>query len=264
MQKEHLHLALVQCRLEQENKGHNLAHLEEMLEGLNGSGVQLVILPEMFNTGFGTDAARLAEPLNLHTWKWLQQMAKRLNAVITGSLAVQDEGHYYNRLVFMYPDGAARCYDKRHLFTMAGEDGQFKAGAHRHMFKVFGWRIMPSICYDLRFPVWLRNRIEQPYDLLINVANWPQPRQDAWQALLPARAIENLAFVAGVNRVGHDSINNIDYVGGSGVYDYKGQPISTAGNVEQVIEVVLDRSKLHAFRAKFPALPDADNFRLEL
>ena len=212
-----MHITLLQTALHWQNPVANRAMLEETLFTLP-EPTDLIVLPEMFTTGFTMNAAALAEPMNLTTFKWLKQMARQTNAAITGSYVVQENGQFYNRLIWMEPDGQFAHYDKRHLFRMADEEKTYTAGTLRLIRTWRGWRICPLICYDLRFPVWSRSRQIAPhqldYDLLLYVANWPAPRQLAWDTLLQARAIENLSYVAGVNRVGQDG-NQHTYLGGS-------------------------------------------------
>jgi omega-amidase len=238
--------------------------LEEKLFTLPAP-TDLIVLPEMFTTGFTMDAAAVAEPMNLTTFRWLRQMAQQTNAAITGSYVVQAGRTYHNRLVWMEPDGNFATYDKRHLFRMAGEERTYTAGTARLIRTWRGWRICPLICYDLRFPVWSRNRQIGPdvldYDLLLYVANWPAPRQTAWDTLLQARAIENLSYVVGVNRVGIDG-NGHNYSGGTALIDFKGEVQVRTYNDEAIIQQTLSMDELRAFRTKFPAYLDADRFEV--
>jgi predicted amidohydrolase len=190
---------------------------------------------------------------------WMREEAAALGCVITGSLIVREAGHCYNRLVWARPDGTLEHYDKRHLFRVAGEQDHYAAGARRLVVDLKGWRICPMICYDLRFPVWSRNRGD--YDLLLYVANWPQRRAHAWSTLLKARAIENLCYVAGVNRIGKDG-NGATYAGDSVVLDFLGQLLSSEGGGDRVETTVLDLESLRSYRASFPAHLDADRFEL--
>lgn len=263
-----LNIALVQTELYWKDKVANLAMLEEKIWGLK-SGIDLIILPEMFPTGFSMEAAELAEPMNLGVCKWMKQMASQTGAVITGSAIISEKGKFFNRLLWVTPTGEISHYDKRHLFRMAQEDQTFSQGESQSIFEVKGWKVCPQVCYDLRFPVWSRNRWtnESPlYDLMFFVASWPAARSSAWDALLPARAIENLCFVAGVNRVGKDG-NGIDYSGHSEIYDFKGKALGnsqTTDDFEQEkIEVfTLKAAELDAFREKFPAWMDSDDFMI--
>ncbi|MDU0369641.1 amidohydrolase [Hymenobacter endophyticus] len=221
----------------------------------------LIVLPEMFTTGFSMEAAALAEPMHGPTLEWMQLVAEARDAVVTGSLIVEDEGRYYNRLLWVRPDGAVSFYNKRHLFTMAGEHHVYTAGTQRLLEEWRGWRICPLVCYDLRFPVWSRNPQEQPYDLLLYTANWPAARRTAWVTLLRARAIENLAYTMGVNCVGVDG-NGLAYTGDSALLDMRGEYLVEVGNQETSITRTLRRDELTAFRERFPALEDGDAFEL--
>ncbi|MEZ0538502.1 amidohydrolase [Fibrella arboris] len=260
-----MNITLLQTDLHWQDPVANRAMLEEKLFTLP-EPTDLIVLPEMFTTGFTMDARAVAEPMNLTTFKWLKQMAAQTNAVVTGSYVVQENGGptgraFYNRLIWMEPDGQFATYDKRHLFRMAGEDKTYSAGTLRLVREWRGWRICPLICYDLRFPVWSRNRQIAPdqldYDLLLYVANWPAPRQQPWDTLLQARAIENLSYVAGVNRVGTDG-NGHPYRGGSALIDFKGDVLFRHYDSEAIHQQTLSLDDLQAFRAKFPAYLDAD------
>ena len=259
-----MHITLLQPSLYWHNPVANRAMLEERIFSLPES-TDLIVLPEMFTTGFTMDAQAVAEPMNLTTFRWLKQMAAQTQAVVTGSYVVQEKGAYFNRLIWMQPDGQFDVYDKRHLFRMAGEDAIYTAGTRRLVKEWKGWRICPLICYDLRFPVWSRNEQANfpdfDYDLLIYVANWPAARRQAWNVLLQARAIENLSYVVGVNRVGVDG-NGHPYSGDSAVIDYKGEALFRQSDTEVVHQQTLSLDELRAFRTKFPANLDADGFTL--
>jgi predicted amidohydrolase len=205
------------------------------------------------------DTATLAEEMSGPTVGWLREEAAALGCVITGSLIVRDAGQCFNRLVWARPDGSLEYYDKRHLFRMANEQQHYTAGNRRLVTELKGWRVCPLICYDLRFPVWSRSRGD--YDLLLYVANWPQRRAHAWAALLKARAIENLSYVVGVNRIGRDG-NGTTYVGDSVALDFLGQPLSSEGGGDRVETVVLDLESLQSYRSSFPALLDADPYEI--
>ncbi|MDJ0929087.1 MAG: amidohydrolase [Gammaproteobacteria bacterium] len=226
-----------------------------------GTPGHLIVLPEMFTTGFTMDATTVAETMAGETVQWLQRMAADLGAVITGSLVIRDGERYFNRLLWVPPDGSVGHYDKRHLFRMANEQDHYAAGQKREVFRLGEWRICPLICYDLRFPVWSRGVDE--FELLLYVANWPAARRSAWTTLLPARAVENLCYVAGVNRVGTDG-NGRDYAGDSGAWDHLGRPVAQAGDQECVISAELDGDALLRYRQKFPAQLDADTFELRV
>ena len=219
---QNLNITLIQSELHWQNTGANLAMFEEKIWQIK-EDTDLIILPEMFTTGFSMDAASLAEHMNMTTFKWMKQQAKQTKAVIVGSYIVFENGKYYNRLIWMQPNGEYDYYDKRHLFRMANEHQTYTAGKRRIIKELKGWKLFPLICYDLRFPVWSRN-VNLVYDAAIFIANWPTPRNHAWDILLQARAAENLAYVVGVNRVGKDGIGK-EYVGGSGVVDFKGNVV---------------------------------------
>lgn len=256
-----LSIALIQTDLYWKNKVANLAMLEEKIWGINQK-TDLIILPEMFPTGFSMDASELAEPMNLGVTKWMKQMAAQTGSVITGSVIIQEGGKYFNRLLWVSPDGFIQHYDKRHLFRMADEDKTFSPGEKLPIFSLKGWKICPQVCYDLRFPVWSRNHQkdgEEAYDLIFYVASWPAVRISAWDSLLPARAIENLSYSIGVNRVGDDG-NGISYNGHSAAYDFKGAQIAYLGELDQYQIVTLEAEKLEEYRKKFPAWMDADDF----
>jgi len=259
-----LRLTLVQSELYWKSPEANRAMFEEMISPLAGQ-TDLVILPEMFTTGFTMDTEEVAEPPGLTTPRWMKQLASRLNAVITGSYVVRDDGNYFNRLLWVAPSGEGKIYDKRHLFRRANEDAYFQPGKSKLVCDLNGWKVAPFICYDLRFPVWIRNRYTAQsfdYDLALFVANWPAPRAQAWEILLRARAIENSAYVAGVNRIGVDGVD-VNYEGGSAVINAKGDELANLGNASGVRKITLDRNALEAYRKKFPVQHDADDFSLE-
>ncbi|ERM80520.1 hypothetical protein P872_13230 [Rhodonellum psychrophilum GCM71 = DSM 17998] len=256
-----LKIAMVQTDLFWKGVTANLAMLEEKIWTIDQQ-VDLIVLPEMFSTGFTMDAAEMAEPMNFTTCKWMKQMAAQTNAVLTGSIIIKENSNYYNRLLWVTPEGHVSWYDKRHLFRMAEEDQSFSMGLGRITFDLKGWKVFPQICYDLRFPVWTRNRMENgsfEYDLVLFVANWPSPRINAWDILLKARAVENLSYAIGVNRVGQDG-NGIPYSGHSGAYDFKGAQIAFSEIKEEILIVELDHQELEHYREKFPAWKDADDF----
>jgi omega-amidase len=253
-----MHITLLQPSLFWHDPVANRAHLEEQIFTLP-EPTDLIVLPEMFTTGFTMDARAVAEPMGLTTLRWLRQMAAQTNAAVTGSYVVREGADtFFNRLIWMQPDGQFDTYDKRHLFRMAGEHEVYTAGNQRLIKEWRGWRICPLICYDLRFPVWSRNTTPT-YDLVLYVANWPAARQHAWNMLLQARAIENLSHVVGVNRVGTDG-NGLAYAGGSAVIDFAGNALFRAGDTETVHQQILSLGELQAFRARFPADLDADAF----
>lgn len=254
----HLRVTLVQTALAWQDPAANRRNLAVHFRGLVGH-TDLVVLPEMFSTGFTMDAEALAEDMDGPTIGWMREEAAALGCVIAGSLIVRDRGRCHNRLVWARPDGTLEHYDKRHLFRIADEQRHFAAGDRRVVVELKGWRVCPMVCYDLRFPVWSRNHDD--YDVLLYVANWPQRRAHAWSTLLRARAIENLAYVVGVNRIGKDG-NGATYAGDSVALDFLGQPLSSEGGGDRVETAVLDLESLRAHRQSFPAHLDADRFEL--
>ncbi len=252
-------ITLIQSDIIWENKFRNLGRIGEMISTIP-EGTDLVILPEMFNTGFSMNPAELAEPPESVTSDWMHEIAAKYNSGICGSYIVGENSNFYNRWIFVPPDGEVRIYDKRHLFSMSGEEALFTRGEKRVVFKFRGIRICPNICYDLRFPVWSRNRND--YDLLINSANWPESRRDVWITLLKARAIENQCFVAGVNRIGIDGAG-IRYCGDSMILGPKGEMIAEGQqNKESVVSGNISIDELSGFRRKFPVWKDGDNFTI--
>jgi len=254
----HLRVTVVQTEIAWQAPATNRRALAAHLRGLLGH-TDLIVLPEMFSTGFSMDAEGLAETMDGPTVGWMREEAAATGCVITGSIIVRDGDHCYNRLVWARPDGTLDHYDKRHLFRMANEQRHYAAGDRRLVVEIKGWRVCPMVCYDLRFPVWSRSRDD--YDVLLYVANWPQRRAYAWSALLRARAIENLCYVVGVNRVGRDG-NGAAYAGDSVAVDFLGQPLTSEGGGERVESAVLDLESLQAYRRSFPAQLDGDRFEL--
>ncbi len=260
-----LKLSIIQSDIHWEDIGANLAMFEEKIWQIGSTDV--IVLPEMFTTGFTMKASKLAEHMNMRTFKWMKQMADQTGALVLGSFIAMVHDRYYNRLLWMEPGGNFKTYDKRHLFRMADEHHTFSPGESLLIGHWKGWRICPLVCYDLRFPVWSRNRWNASikklsYDVLIYVANWPQVRASAWKTLLDARAIENLSFVVGVNRVGTDG-NGVEYNGNSAVIGPKGDPIFQVEGEEAIKTVELNAHSLQAFRDRFPAYLDADDFSIE-
>lgn len=253
-----LTLTLVQSNLEWQQADANRDILAGMLAG-HDDKTDLVILPEMFTSAFTMENGAIAEDWPGETVDWMLEIARDRDAAVCGSIAVNDAGRRYNRLVFMTPEGNVVYYDKRHLFRMLGEHTRYAAGEERAILVWRGWRIYPLVCYDLRFPVWCRNSPELAYDLMLFLANWPGARNAHWQTLLKARAIENLACVAGVNRIGHDG-NGIDYVGHSMVVDARGETLLDAGEDAGIHTITLDKTALVEYRQNFPAHLDADAF----
>jgi omega-amidase len=256
MENDKLNLTIIQPDIIWGDIDANLEHLDVLISG-NKAPTDLIMLPEMFSTGFSMDAKNLAETNTGKAYKWMLNKADKYKAAITGSLIYTENNKYFNRLYWINPDGEFFIYDKRHLFRMGREDQIYERGNKRLIVHYKGWRICPLICYDLRFPVWSRNKNE--YDLLVYVANWPAARNQVWNILLRARAIENQCFVVGVNRVGRDG-ENIHYIGESCVIHPKGY-LSTGIHepIEQVINYTIDLQELMDFRMKFPTLNDADN-----
>ena len=260
-----LRTTLVQTDLYWQDIDANLAMLEEKIWQID-EDTDLIILPEMFNTGFSMNAEKLAEPMNFNTFKWMNQMAKQKNAAICGSYIVKESTNYYNRLYFIDPEGSFDFYDKRHLFRMGEEHLTYSEGKKRMIREFRGFRIMPLVCYDLRFPVWIKNRYDKDadaleYDVLVFVANWPAPRTNVWDTLLKARALENQCYSIGVNRTGKDG-EGIEYSGNSVIYDYKGLSLNDVSTEPSIQTVELNLEELKAFRKKFPVYLDWDKFGL--
>jgi omega-amidase len=252
-------IALLQTSLFWENPTQNRLHLEEKINAIS-EAVDLIVLPEMFTSGFTMHPKNIAETMNGTTILWLIALAKAKNCAITGSLVITENGKYYNRLVFVYPDGKLEFYNKKHLFSLANEDQVYTAGNEKRIVNYKGFKICLLICYDLRFPVFSRN-IEK-YDALIYVANWPKARIHAWNVLLKARAIENMCYVVGTNRIGQDE-NQLEYNGHSQVVDYLGNTILEPQETEGVFRVTLDRDKMLKTREKYNFLADGDDFELK-
>lgn len=254
-----LNIALVQANLYWQQPDANRAHLEELIWQIH-KPVDIIVLPEMFTTGFTMEAHACAEPMHFHTCRWMRLLASQQQAVITGSVIIEEKKQYYNRLLWVTPSGEVYHYDKRHLFRMVGEHEVYTAGHKLAVFTYKQWRIAPFICYDLRFPVWSRN-VDLMYDVALYVANWPAMRIQAWDILLAARAIENLCYVVGVNRVGEDD-TGVCYPGHSAVYDFRGRQLAFAKQQETILYCQLDKTDLQTFRQKFPAHADTDHFMI--
>lgn len=257
-----LHCTLIQADLVWEDKEANLKKLEERIARIAGTK-ELVILPEMFSTGFSLRPELLGESMEGLAVSWMKQMAQKYRIIIAGSLIITESGKHYNRLIWMQPDGRFAQYDKRHRFAFAGENEHFTAGNHRLITQANGFKIHWQVCYDLRFPVWARQQsAESPeYDVLIYVANWPERRSHAWKSLLIARAIENQCYVIGVNRVGVDG-NGIAHNGDSMVVDPLGQVLLHLSDGEATETVVLEKQHLEEVRNRFPFWKDADGFTI--
>lgn len=251
--------ALLQTNLIWENPAENTRLIEHQIANLNEL-VDLIVLPEMFTSGFTMNPKVVAETMQGETISWMKKIAKENNSAITGSLVIEENGNYYNRLIFVFPDGSLQYYDKRHLFSFAGEDKEYTAGKDKLIVEYKGFKICLLICYDLRFPVFSRN--VENYDVLIYVANWPKSRINAWDILLKARAVENMCYVIGVNRVGFDG-NNHEYVGHSQVVNYLGNYEIKPTENEGLFVTLLDKEILHEARKKMAFLVDKDEFILQ-
>lgn len=252
-------VALVQSSIVWEDPKSNRYFYEEKINALT-EPVDLIVLPEMFTTGFTMNPSAVAETMQGGTMQWLQSLAKAKKCAITGSLIIIEGENFFNRLVFVFPNGELQFYDKRHLFTLAGEDKVYTSGKEKLIVDYFGWKICPLVCYDLRFPVFARNT--ENYDLLLYVANWPKPRINAWDILIKARSVENMCYTIGVNRVGLDS-NNLEYIGHSQVVDYLGNSILEPQESEAVFIVELNKDKMLETRKKLGFLNDLDSFEIK-
>lgn len=258
---ESIKITIFQAYLFWENAEKNLQNLSLRLSNLKEK-TDLIILPEMFNTGFSMNVEKCAETMDGQTMRWMYTTSKSFGAVVAGSLMIKEEGNYFNRFVWMSPDGSYVHYDKRHLFSLGqeNENQRFTPGDSRVILKLKGWKICPMICYDLRFPVWSRNQ-EDGYDLLIYTANWPDKRSLHWRSLIPARAIENQAFVIGVNRVGHDG-NEVYYSGGSMCISPTGEVVYYKPEDEDLYTFTLHPKDLIQARETYPFLKDMDKFSI--
>jgi omega-amidase len=258
-----LTVTLIQTQLHWEDRSANLAMLDKKIRSITEK-TEVVVLPEMFTTGFSMNPSSLAETMEGETVQWMKKVASDKKIILTGSIIAEENGHYYNRIVWMLPNGQYGVYDKRHRFAYAGEDEQFTAGSKRLIASVKGWKINLLICYDLRFPVWSRQSPGESsnapeYDLLIYVANWPERRSHAWRTLLQARAIENQCYVVGVNRVGDDG-NKHHYIGDSMVVDPLGEVLYHKKDAEDIYTITLDKDYLLSIREKLPFWKDSDRF----
>ncbi len=256
-----LKITLIQASLHWENPVANRAMFSEKIASLKES-TDVILLPEMFTTGFSMNASELAEPLNGPTLQWMQEQSIQTGAAITGSIIIKEDGQFYNRLLWVEGTSTLHIYDKRHTFTLAGEHKIYSAGEKKCIITYKDWKICPLICYDLRFPVWSRNT--EDHDLLLYVANWPKVRTAAWDALLKARAIENMSYTIGVNRIGKDG-NGHEYIGHSSVYDMLGMRISSETTLEDefITTYTLSKYKQLEAREKFQFLADRDEFTLK-
>jgi omega-amidase len=268
-----LSVTLIQTNLHWEDVSKNLAMLGDKIRSIEKT--EIVVLPEMFSTGFSMKPETMAETMDGPTVSWMKNIAQEKKIIITGSIIIEEEGNYFNRLIWMLPNGQYGYYDKRHLFAYAGEHEHYTPGSRRLIAQVKGWKLNLQICYDLRFPVWARQRNEAPllsetlqepeseYDVLIYIANWPERRNHAWKTLLQARAIENQCFVIGVNRVGKDG-NDINHTGDSMAVDPMGEILVTSANDEFIHTITLDKTMLDTIREKLPFLKDRDTFGIKL
>ncbi|MCD7916798.1 MAG: amidohydrolase [Tannerellaceae bacterium] len=255
-----LRISMIQAHIIWEDRTENLGYYGNLLKRISDK-TDIAVLPETFSTGFTMNVTAVADTMDGETLQTVKDWAKKYNTAITGSLIVSENNTYYNRAFFVTPDGEVWHYDKRHLFRMGQEDKSFSAGNQQLVVPYKGWNICLQICYDLRFPVWSRN-VDNRYDLLIYVANWPEARRKVWKTLLQARAMENMAYVCGVNRVGVDG-KGFNYRGDSLIYDPKGKKLADAGKRKEVTcTCILDKNELDEFRRKFPAWKDADQFSI--
>jgi predicted amidohydrolase len=261
-----LSFTLIQASLQWEDKEANLRLLEEKINNLQ-EHTHVVVLPEMFSTGFSMKPEQLAEKMDGPTVQWMKRLAAQKKVILTGSVIIEENGHYFNRMIWMLPNGQYGYYDKRHLFAFAEEDKHYTAGHQRVIASVNGWKVNLLVCYDLRFPVWARQQFDEDqnfeYDVLIYVANWPERRSTAWKSLLQARAIENQCYVIGVNRVGKDG-NDIYHSGDSMVVDPLGEILYHKAHEEDVFTITLQKEQLQQIREKFQFWRDADHFNLNL
>jgi omega-amidase len=257
-----LRLCLCQYDINWENADENRKHLTTIFFSIPQNSVDVIILPEMFTTGFSMNSKALAETMDGPSIQWMHEMAKQLNAAITGSVIIHENEKYYNRLLWIEPGNSQiKHYDKKHLFSLAGEQNHYEPGQNHLSLEWKGWKIAFFICYDLRFPVWSRNT--ENVDLMIYVANFPEKREKAWNSLLPARAIENQCFVAAVNRIGTDG-NGIPHKGDSAVYDYEGHKILDLKQMEQLSFIEINHHSLEVYRRAYPFLKDRDGFKLSI
>lgn len=253
-------VALIQSNLHWEDASKNRNDFESKINRID-SDVDLIVLPEMFSTGFTMNAFAMAEAMNGETILWMKSVAKHKNCAVTGSLIITENDLYYNRMLFVFPSGEMQHYDKRHLFSLAGEDKTYTSGTQKVIVDYLDWKICLQVCYDLRFPVFARN--VENYDLLLYVANWPKVRTTAWDILLKARAVENLSYVVGVNRVGFDA-NNYEHIGHSQVVDFLGNYILEPQETEGVFIVELDKNVMLETRKKLDFLGDKDEFQINI
>jgi predicted amidohydrolase len=249
-------ISLIQSNIIWEDKQANLKNYQDKIDQIEST--DLVILPEMFTTGFSMNPKGISETMSGETVQWMKANASKMNSAICGSIIIEDDGKYFNRFIWTNPDGSIHHYDKKHLFSFAGENENYTPGSEKLIIEYKGWKICPLICYDLRFPVWSRN-IEE-YDLLIYVANWPDKRKLAWKTLLTARAIENQCYVIGVNRIGKDNKNY--YSGDSSLINALGETLYTNSHIEDIYSTTISKYELDKVRNQLPFLNDKDNFKI--
>lgn len=255
-----LRIAGIQANLVWENPKTNITYFDKKISEISAKA-DLIVLPEMFTTGFTMQPKKVSEPMDGYTLLWMKKTALKYNIALTGSLIIKENNNFYNRLVFMHASGEVEIYDKRHSFTLAGEDKVYTSGSKKVIINYKGWKICPLICYDLRFPVWARNA--ENYDILLYIANWPVARIKAWEILLKARAIENMSYTIGVNRIGKDA-NDYQYSGNSIIVDYLGEELaSLAPFKEGIIYAKLAKSSQNKAREKLGFLKDRDTFKLD-
>jgi omega-amidase len=259
-----LSFTLIQTQLHWENKDANLRMLEQKINAIREQA-HIVVLPEMFSTGFSMKSGQLAETMDGNTVQWMKRVAASKKIILTGSVIIEEDGNRFNRLIWMLPNGQHGYYDKRHLFAYGEEDKHYSPGTQRLIASVNGWKINLMVCYDLRFPVWARQQFDEEgnfeYDVLVYVANWPERRNTAWKSLLRARAIENQCYVVGVNRVGNDG-NEVYHSGDSMVIDPLGEVLYEKAHVEDVFTIEIDKEHLNGIRDKFQFWRDADEFQI--
>jgi len=256
-----LKVSIIQDELNWQDAEANRERYTRHIESLQDEDTDLIVLPEMFSTGFCMQPENLSETMEGATVRWMREQAARSAAAITGSIILEEDGHYKNRMIWARPDGSMAYYDKRHLFRYGDEHIHYTAGNERIVVELHGWRLALFVCYDLRFPVWSRNRDD--HDVAVYVANWPGARQYAWDTLLRARAIENQVYVVGVNRIGWDGIGNA-FFGGSAVLDCLGQPVVDCRDKRMNATTTLSREEQEAFRQRFPARMDSDSFAIQI
>lgn len=255
---ENLRCAIFQYDVAWKSPETNIEKIESLLK--SGVNAHLLVLPEAFNTGFSMESELVSEPLDGYSLSWIKRLSRLYQIAICGSLFIKDGNRFYNRFFFIHPDGNLQQYDKRHLFTIGEEEKHYCAGSKQVLIEYRGWRIFPSICYDLRFPVWARNTMG--YDLFLNVANWSADRKEVWKTLLKARGIENQCYAIGCNRIGKDGLNE-SYGGASAAFGPKGTELALAGENEECLIVELNYEDQKHFRTKFDVLKDRDNFSFE-